>query len=117
MADDLGILGGHVAKSKVEKAYLAEVKREVLKRFKPGERVVNPTTGDVGEVDPASPTGIRPLWKATNRAAHGGAVRLGKEAVPVTKAKKDAAPYGKPGTPESMAKAKKDIEDFRRGIR
>jgi hypothetical protein len=112
--DDAGILGSHPTASRftkerqltrLEKAEQSAVKKAILAKYRPGERVANPMTGAIAVVDASAPTGLRPLWKATNAHNHLGSVRLG-DGHPVTKGKAyDGKPYGKlAGTDEDLKK-------------
>ena len=90
--------------SRLAKAEQAVVKRKILAKFNEGERVADPTTGAIAVVDASMPTGLHPLWKATNAHNHGTMLRLGVQ--PVSKSKPyQGKPYGKlAGSEDDVAK-------------
>ena len=94
--------------SRLAKAEQAVVKRKILAKFNEGERVADPTTGAIAVVDASMPTGLRPLWKASNAHNHGTMLRLG--VTPVSKSKAyDGPAYGHlAGSEDEIAKRRGD---------
>ena len=96
-----------VKKSRLQKSEDATIKRQILAKFREGERLADPRTGAIAVVDASAPRGLRPVFKATNAHNHQGGFTLGVD--DLTKARQGETytgpEYGKlAGSEDQVAK-------------